>query len=171
MRLLLLSLLISPVATFAHGDAPSLEAEVGEYLIDIGYTPDLAPGTEIEFDIDLFTANPVDYADFASVDVRVAKDGAELVSGSVENDTTNIPVFHVTFPEPGGYDIDIRYLDEADTLIVARTFHVEVPTPAGVMVRGGFETLNYVIAVVLLALSIGIGGYSLRQRFSKPSGR
>jgi len=171
MRILLLSFLLSPVAAFAHGDAPSLEADVGEYLIDIGYTPDLAPGTEIEFDIDLFRAGPpVDYADFASVDVRVTKDGTEVVAGSVENDAVNIPTFHVTFPESGGYDIDIRYLDARDVLIVARTFHVEVPTPTGVIVRGGVETLHYVIAAMLFALSLGIGGYSLWERF-KPKKR
>lgn len=172
MRILLLVLLLSPLTALAHGDSPSLEAEVGEYLIDIGYAPDLEPGREIEFDIDLFRAGPpVEYADFASVDVRVTKDGAEIVAGSVENDAVNIPTFHVTFPESGGYDIDIRYLDAADALIAARTFHVEVPTPTGALVRGGVETLHYAVAAGLFALSFGIGGYSLWQRFSKPSGR
>lgn len=149
----------------AHGDAPSLEAEVGEYMIDIGYTPDLAPGEKIEFDIDLFTADPIEYADFASVDVRVTKDGAEIVSGSVENDSVNIPVFHVTFPEKGGYDMDVRYLDEEERLLAARTFHLEVPNDAQVLLRGGLETAHYVIAAGLFALSVGIGGYALWERF------
>lgn len=165
MRLLLLSLLLVPSMAAAHGDAPSLEAEVGEYMIDIGYTPDLAPGEKIEFDIDLFTADPIDYADFASVDVRVTRDGAEIVSGSVENDSVNIPVFHVTFPDAGGYDMDVRYLDERDRLIVARTFHLEVPGTAGVLLREGSSMATYVIAGGLLALSVATGGVALWERF------
>lgn len=165
MRSLLLVLALLPLSVSAHGDAPSLEAQVGEYMIDIGYTPDLAPGEKIEFDIDLFTADPIDYADFASVDVRVTKDGAEIVSGSVENDSVNIPVFHVTFPEAGGYDMDIRYLDEQDRLIVARTFHLEVPGSAGVMLREGSSMATYVVAAGLLAISVAIGGTALWERF------
>jgi hypothetical protein len=170
MRSLLLVLALLPLSVSAHGDAPSLEAEVGEYMIDIGYAPDLAPGEKIEFDIDLFTANPIDYADFASVDVRVTRDGAEIVSGSVENDSVNVPVFHVTFPDAGGYDMDVRYLDGQDRLIVARTFHLEVPGAAGVMLREGSSMAAYVIAGGLLALSIGIGGFALWERF-KPKKR
>jgi hypothetical protein len=165
MRSLLLVLALLPLSVSAHGDAPSLEADVGDYMIDIGYTPELEAGTEIEFDIDLFTKEPIDYADFASVDVRVTKDGAEVVAGSVENDQVNIPTFRVTFPETGGYDMDIRYLDEQDRLIVARTFHLEVPNDAQVFVRGGLETAHYVIAAGLFALSLGIGGYALWERF------
>ena len=149
----------------AHGDAPSLEAEVGEYLIDVGYDPVLAPRVPIEFDIDLFTREPIDYADFAAVDVRVSKDGTELETASVENDEVHVPVFAYTFPEPGGYDMDLRYLDAQGNLIVARTFHLEVPTGSSAALRDGFVTLHYVIAAGLLALSLGIAGYSLWQRF------
>ncbi len=134
-------------------------------MIDIGYVPELEPDTEIEFDIDLFTKEPIDYADFASVDVRVTKDGAEVVAGSVENDQVNIPVFHVMFPDAGGYDMDIRYLDEHDELIVARTFHLEVPGAARVMLRDGEDMLHYVFAAGLFALSIGIAGFALWERF------
>jgi hypothetical protein len=165
MRFLALSLVLVPFVAFAHGDAPSLEAEVGGYLIDIGYTPALAAGEDIEFDIDLFTADPIEYADFASVDVRVAKDGAELTTASVENDDVNIPVFRVTLPEPGGYDMDVRFLDEHDRLIAARTFHLQVPNDAQAFVRGGLEMAHYVIAAGLFALSLGIGGYALWERF------
>ena len=165
MRTLLLSLLLLvPVAGSAHGDSPSLEAEVGEYFIDIGHE-ELRPNDDIEFGIDLFAGDPIDYADFASVDVRVTKDGAELVSGTVENDAVNIPVFTVNFPEAGGYDMDVRYLDANDALIVARTFHLEVPSSGAAMLRDGFVTLHYVIAAGLFALSAGIAGYALWQRF------
>jgi hypothetical protein len=165
MRLLLLSLLLSPVAAFAHGDAPSLEADVDGYMIDIGYE-DLRAGTPIEFDIDLFREGPpIEYADFASVDLRVTKDGAEIVAGSVENDEKNIPTFDVTFPEPGGYDMDVRYLDDAGALIVARTFHLEVPGGATVMLRDGEDMLHYVLAAGLFALSVGIAGVALWNRF------
>ena len=167
MHILFLSLLLSPFAVFAHGDAPSLEAEVGEYMIDIGYE-DLAPKTPIEFDIDLFLAGPpIEYADFASVDVRLSKDGAELDTASIENDKINIPIFVATFPEPGGYDIDVRYLNADDSLIIARTFHLEVPTGSNAMLRDVFVVFHYVLAAGLFALSLGIAGYSLWQRFSK----
>jgi hypothetical protein len=165
---LLASVLLAVVfasSVSAHGDAPSLEAEVGEYMIDIGYTPELAPNTEIEFDIDLFTKEPIDYADFASVDLRFSKDGTELATASVENDKVHIPTYVMTFPEPGGYDIDVRYLNDAGTLIVARTFHVEVPTGSRAMLRDGFVVFHYVLAAGLFALSIGIACYSLWQRF------
>lgn len=165
MRLLLLSiLLLAPVPAFAHGDSPSLEAEVGEYFIDIGYE-ELRPQDDIEFGIDLFAGDPIDYADFASVDIRVTKDGAELVSGSVENDAVNIPVFTVNFPQAGGYDMDVRYLDANGALLVARTFHLEVPSSGSAMLRDGYITLHYVIAAGLFALSAGIASYALWQRF------
>lgn len=162
--LLTIALLVTPFVAFAHGDSPSLEAETAGYLIDIGHE-ELAANDDIEFDIDLFTADPIDYADFASVDVRVTKNGAEIVAGAVENDGVHIPVFTVNFPEPGGYDIDVRYLNADDSLIVARTFHVDVPVGSRVLLREGFELLHYVLAAGLFALSAGIGGYALWQRF------
>lgn len=162
---LLVSGLVVIPSISAHGDSPSLEAEVGEYMIDIGYTPDLAPRIPIEFDIDLFTKDLTDYADFASVDVRLSKDGAELDTASIENDGVNIPMYSVTFPEPGGYDLDVRYVNADESLIAARTFHLQVPTGSAAALRDGFVLLHYVIAAGLLALSIGIAGYSLWQRF------
>lgn len=164
MRLLLLSLLLSPVSALAHGDAPSLEAEEGNYLIDIGYE-DLRANDDIEFDIDLFTADPIDYADFTTAFIRVTRDGTELVSGAVENDQVHIPVFTVNFPEPGGYDMDVRYLNADDSLIVAHTFHLEVPGTSTVMLRDADNALHYVIATGLFALSFGIAGYSIWQRY------
>lgn len=166
MRLLLLTLFLVPLAANAHGDAPSLEAEVGGYLIDIGYEPDLAPKETIEFDFDLFRIGPpIDYADFASIDVRVTRNGAQVSSASVGNDESYRPVVGMAFDEPGGYDMDVRYLDVGGSLIVARTFHLEVPSDARVFVRGGLETAHYVIAAGLFALSLGIAAYSLWQRF------
>lgn len=165
MRFLLLSLLLVPVSAFAHGEAPSLEAEVGEYLIDIGYT-DLAAKTDVEFDIDLFLAGPpIAYAEFASVEVRFSSNGAELATATVPNDGVHVPVVTVNFPAPGGYDMDVRYLDAAGSLIVARTFYVEIPGTAGVLTREGLQGLSYVIAGVLLAASLGVGGYSLLKRY------
>lgn len=167
MRTFFLSLLLlAPVPAFAHGDSPSLEAEEGKYFIDIGHE-ELRPHDDIEFGIDLFTGDPIDYADFASADVRVTKDGAELVSGTVENDAVNVPVFTVNFPEPGGYDLDVRYLDDGGALLAAHTFHLEVPGTSTVMLRDAEDTLHYVLAAGLFALSIGIGGYALWQRFGK----
>lgn len=163
--LLASGLFVVPFAS-AHGDSPSLEAETAGYLIDIGHEP-LAPNNDIEFDIDLFTADPIEYADFASAFIRVTKDGAEIVSGAVENDRVHIPVFTVNFPEAGGYDIDVRYLHADDSLIVARTFHVEVPGTSTVALRDAENMLHYVLAAGLFALSIGIAGYSLWQRFGQ----
>lgn len=165
MRILpLFVLLLAPFAALAHGDSPSLEAEVGGYLIDIGYG-ELEAGTPVEFDLDLYTSDPIAYADFARVDLRVTRDGAEIAAGAVENEQERVPAYAVTFPEPGGYDIDVRYLDDADALIVARTFHVEVPDDGTLMLRDAENTLHYVLATGLFALSFGIAGYSLWQRY------
>ncbi len=167
MRFLLLLLLL-PLLTFAHGDSPSLEAEVGKYLIDIGYEA-LSPGEPVTFDLDLYETEPsMTYAAFASVDVRVSREGAEIQAGSVENDGVHVPVFTVLFPEPGGYDVDVRYLDADAALIVARTFHLEVPSASRAILREGFMSLSYVIAALLLALSLGIGGYSLWEKYRSP---
>lgn len=157
-------LFLSAPSVSAHGDSPSLEAEVGDYFIDIGHE-ELAPRTDIEFGLDLFTKDPIEYADFASVDVRVTKEGAELKAQSLENDGVHIPVFVMNFPEPGAYDMDVRFLDAQDTLIVARTFRLEVPTSAVALTRQGVEWLHYAIATGLFALSAGILGVSLWQRF------
>lgn len=168
MRLLALSLLLVPCMASAHGDAPSLEAEVGGYLIDIGYEPALSAGTPVKFDFDAFRVGPpIEYAHFASVDVRLTRNGAEIAAASVENDAVNVPTFTATFPEPGGYDMDVRYLDASGTLIVARTFHLEVPGAARAMVRDGLRTFHYALAAGLFALSAGIGGYALWERFTK----
>lgn len=157
-------ILVGPGFVAAHGDAPSLEATVGKYIIDIGYD-DLRAGRDMEFDIDLFTSNPITYADFASVDVRVTRSGALVVEGSVENDKVHVPVFTVNFPEAGGYDIDVRYLDEADALIVARTFHVEVPGSSYAFFSNITDTLRYVLAACLFLVSFGAGGYALWQHY------
>lgn len=165
---LLVSGLLVSSSVSAHGDSPSLEAEVNGYLIDIGYEGDIVAGSDIEFDIDLFKVGPpVDYAEFASVDVRVTKDGAEIVAGSVENDVAHVPMITLNFPDAGGYDMDVRFLDATDTLIVARTFHVEVLGGAQGLLRQGFTALHYAIAAGLFALSAGIAVVSLRKRFWK----
>ncbi len=166
MRLLLLSLLLSPVAALAHGDSPSLEAETGPYLIDIGYDV-LAAGAETEFNLDLFHRDTLDFADFATVEMRVSQNGAVLTAGETDNDRVNIPVMLVHFPEAGGYDMDVRYVDEEKKLIAAHTFHLEVPGSSAATMLKAEETLHYVIAAGLFALSAGIAGYALWQRYGK----
>lgn len=165
MRLLIFPLLLFPFLAFAHGDSPSLEAEVGEYFIDIGYEA-LQTDEPVMLNIDLYKNVPsLTYAAFASVELRVTRDGAEVIAGSVQNDGMHVPVFEVSFPKPGGYDMDVRFLDGAGALIVARTFHLDVPSDSYVMLRDGFVSLHYVIAALLFALSLGIGCYSVWERF------
>lgn len=162
-RFFLFVLLATPSLAFAHGDAPSLEAEVGGYLIDIGYD-DLEAGTPVEFDADLYTNEPLAYADFATFEYRVTRDGQEIAAGAIDNDE-RVPTFDVTFPEPGGYDMDVRFLDDAGQLIVPRTFHLEIPGSGTVMLRNADDALHYVLAGGLFALSFGIAGYALWQKY------
>lgn len=164
---LALSVLLMPIVTVAHGDRPSLEAEVGAYLIDIGYD-DLAPNEDVVFDIDLYNSGPpLTYADFAGVDLRVTRQGAEIATLSVENGDAYAPTFTLRFPEPGGYDIDVRFVDANEKLIAAHTFHLEVPTGGTLMLQDGMEWLRYAVAGILLVLSLGTGGYALWGRFKR----
>lgn len=169
MKLLLLALLALPLAVSAHGGGtPTLEAEVGEYLIDIGYDRLAVAGEEITFDLDLFTAGPpIDYATFATVELRVTKNGSEIFNGAVPNEEAQVPTMSVIFPESGGYDLDVRYENEASELIVGHTFHLEVQPPAAGTALRALQGMHYTIAGGLFALSLGIGGYSLWKRFGK----
>ena len=114
------TLCLLPVVLFAHSLGQSLEKQVGEYFIDIGYSSPvvtLQAGESVRFDFNLWSKDHTQAIDFATVWVRIAP--AE--SGITFAGYLGFPEFgplgmSYAFPDEGSYVLTARYFDGADML-------------------------------------------------------
>jgi hypothetical protein len=151
--LVLVSCFFAPVGVSAHGDRPSLEREVGSYLIDVGFDREgFRPGEEVTFDLDLYTAGDhPEFVEFDTVDIRITKESETVFTHVVQNDPVYIPSFSYTFPEEGEYQLFVAYA-ESGAVKVETTFDVIVTPMAGVVARTS-NTLTIISAIILVGLS------------------
>lgn len=164
--LFFLALGILPTLTFAHGDSPSLEAEVNEYLVDIGVSQEgIRPGEEVTFDFDLFTTDDrPQFVHFGSVDVEIKHDDTVLLSEVIANDSTYIPTLAYTFREEGEYRLTASFLT-GSTVIASQGFDLAVAPGSGTAAR--FENAtHYVIAAILVGFTLVYGMVSFLRRKS-----
>lgn len=164
MRIFLASILFLASSTvFAHGDKPSFEREVNGYLIDIGYNRvGIRPNEEVTFEFDLLTnSGAMAFADFSTVDIEIAKDGATTTTYTLANQKNFIPSWKHTFTENGTYQMNVDYTFEAQTR-AATTFDVHVSETDGWLGRA--MNIGTMIAAPLLVL---FAAYVAIQSFRK----
>lgn len=122
--------LIPAVPISAHTSGASLEAESGEYLIDIGYEPgDMYVGGRMVLDIEL---NDLDrkLTDFSRVWLRVARDKETLLATGVGKADLGPTTFMIRIPQEWEGDImlHVRYEREGDGIATA-SFPLTVAPP------------------------------------------
>lgn len=163
--LLVASISLAPLGALAHGDRPSFEAESGPYLIDIGYdVTGFRPGEEVTFDFDLYADAESDHPTFApfdAIDVRIQKNQETVHSETLENNPTYIPSMTYVFPQSGDYTLGVAYM-LSGAVIAQAAFDVAVSAASGAAERAG-NTLVYIIAAILVAVSIGYVVYAYRS--------
>ncbi len=152
--LVLVSLFLVPIGASAHGDRPSFERAVGEYLIDVGFDREgFRPGEEVTFDLDLYTTGDhPEFVSYDSIDVRISKGDELLFEHTVQNDPVYIPSFTYTFPEEGSYQMTVAYV-QSGAVKVETTFDAAVAPMAGAVARTS-NVLTAIAAIVIVALSL-----------------
>lgn len=110
--------LLAPLASRAHGDGLSYEAETGGYFVDIGY--DEAVAVEpVTFDLGVFDAKSRDRVDFDYAWVRIDRAGEVVFAGPVSSMEFGKPGFTTTFPEAGEHVASVKFVDAGKTLVEA----------------------------------------------------
>ncbi len=162
--LFLVSCIFAPTGALAHGDSPSFEREVGEYLVDIGFNREgFRPGEEVQFDLDLYTTSDhPEFVSYDSVDVRISKGDETVFEHTVQNDPVYIPSFTYAFPQEGSYQLTFAYV-ESGAVKVETTFDAAVAPMAGSVARTS-TTLTAITAIVLVGLSIAFIIKSYRRK-------
>jgi len=128
--LLILSLSIaSPISTRAHETGASLEGIEGEYLIDIGYSPEqLIEGESAVFDFSL--QNEGVNAEFDSVWVRLSSGEKTVLATGIGKSEFGKTVLTYTFPDQGAYEMSVRF-QEGDRVLAERVFPLSVGAGEG----------------------------------------
>ncbi len=122
---LYLGFLLLPAFASAHSTGPSLEKQVGPYLVDVGYSSfDPVPGQEFLFNA-LLVKNPGtlnwEIAPYNRVEVEIRSSDGNTEPFK-EDTTLRRPirtVFTYAFPKAGDYTFDIRFSGTGGTLAEA----------------------------------------------------
>ena len=163
--LLVASCFFVPVSTLAHGDRPSLEAETGGYLIDVGYDRDgFRPGEPVTFDFDVYTTGDhPEFVSFDTVNVQILQGTSLVFAQDIPNTPTYIPSLTYTFEQAGAYDVAVAYA-QSGSVKVQHTFPVTVEQRAGTLARSE-NMLHYIVAIFLVGFTIvAVTSSYLRRR-------
>lgn len=155
---LFFSLLFVPVS-FAHTGGLSLERQVKDMLIDIGFGKDMPTvGSAPTYSFDLFNiGNPNAYAfePFSKVHVRIFKDRQELLNRTLENNGLNVPFLSFQYKEAGDYSMAVKFerkgKDSVDASFGYRV--MPAPTPSLNVSSDMMKVILGVIAALILFLS------------------
>lgn len=153
-----------PGSVAGHGLGESFEQEVGDHLIDVGYTPeDFSAGASALFEFELWENEPgVAYEDltpvpFDDVWVRIVADGKTVFAGGVHNAEFGGARMTYVFPEPGEYEFSVRYERGTDSI-------AETTFPFTVAPREGGGSFRIPAMAAVLGLLVGAGGvYFIRR--------
>ena len=147
-----LLLALVPFFVYAHDGGRSLERQVGNYLIDIGYTPEeLIAGKSAYFDFKLYEkGSSPGSADYTQVWVRIEKDGETVFASGIANMNVGTVGMVYAFADGGEYTISARY-EKGETVIVETAFALEVADEQKGVSFGVREVGTFVLGAVLIA--------------------
>lgn len=123
--------LVSAYDAQAHGpETSSLEKRVGEYLVDIGHSPQvISAGSSITFDFNLLNAKTEEQLSFTDIWVRIERERQTIFASGLHKPQFGALTMIYTFPRGGGYDLKIRFQKENEALAEA-TFPFSVAASA-----------------------------------------
>lgn len=157
-------LVLLPVFAYAHDGGRSLERQIGNYLIDIGYTTEeIVAGKSVYFDFKLYEKKPAPKStDYTQVWVRIEKNGETVFASGIANMNLGTVGMVYTFADGGEYTISVRY-EKRETVLVETEFPLEVADEQKGISFGIREVGTFVLGAVLTA-----GVFTVyRRRFLK----
>jgi len=112
------TLLFLPLAVDGHGTGASIEEEVDEYLIDIGYAPEtvIARG-QVRIDFDIFDAASKDPIPFTDLWLRIERGNMTYFAAGIAKAEFGRTGVVYSFPEAGEYTLSVRFQDSSEVLV------------------------------------------------------
>lgn len=162
--LVLFTLFLLPSTAAGHALGSSFEQVVGEHLVDVGYTPEnFSEGASALFEFELWEYDeslsyeelrPIAYDD---VWVRITKGNKTMFASGIYNAEFGGARMTYVFPEPGEYELSVRYEQDLNGI-------AEATFPLSVAPREGSGAFRIPAMAGLLGLLLGAGGvYFLRR--------
>ena len=102
----------------AHGVGSSIEKTVGDYLVDVGYSPDeVKEGEAVQFDFSLWN-NALDQEEpFTDIWVRISQSNKTVFAGGIVKPGFGPTGITYVFPERGEYEIMLRFQNNESSLV------------------------------------------------------
>jgi len=160
-----------PSILHAHGTGASIEKVVGNYLIDLGYDPEiLESDNSIIFDFDLAINETGERADFTSIWIRIVREKQTLFASGIHRPSFGNTTMLYTFPQSGEYELITRFQSEGDT-IAETSFPLKVESGSR---ASGSGLVSRFLVWIILSMAVGaISGFILaiavRRAPGKPS--
>jgi uncharacterized protein YkuJ len=169
MRRFFLALLfvLIPFGVLAHSGEASLEKQVGNYLVDIGYLPGLVSMKDVYFSYGL-----VFHPDEKTWEIQVLDkvhvnisdiQGNTVIDKTVHQDSIASPIVTVRFPQDGEYVMDVKYLQNEQSLVQASfPLHIGATRNAGIPSMPAW--LQYSVGILVL-VSVSLYGGIIGWKF------
>ena len=163
MLVVLLLVLIPLGVSNAHGTGFTIEEEVGDTLVDIGFSAErLLVDRAIRLDFllfDIVSGREIEYDD---VWVRIERDDQLLYAGGVARQRFGATGMSYRFPEPGTHELYVRFQVDGERVSELTTqFSVEQPEPRTVVERYGLDVRSVTIgALASVAILTFLGVFS-----------
>jgi hypothetical protein len=147
----------------AHTNGASVEQEVGDYFIDIGYAPEtIVAGEPIRFDFAISDLDSLDGTEFSDIWVQVEKERETFFAGGIHRAEFGTTGFLFIFPLEGLYTVHARFQNSGKE-IVQTSFQVEVAE--GMVVESHIDSPLTGILIGAIGLVFGaLVGWRLARR-------
>ena len=139
LRIIIFLTLAISIAGFAyaHGLGGGQDKVVGNYLIDLSYSPEEpVAGQNIQFGLSLLDNETKEIADFENAWVRISKGNEVLFASTLERTTSNVASFLYTFTESGVYETTVRFQKFNEEIPEIRLAEIIVETDFNIVVGG-----------------------------------
>ncbi len=152
-----------PLILSAHGTGRSVEKQVGDYLLDIGYnTETIVTSKPVYFDFKLYQRGPSPgSAPFDDVWVRVAEGTTTLFASGIAYMSSGETGMIYTFDRAGTYTMSVRY-ERGETALAETTFALDVVPET--TTSSSFLYLKLLIGAVLACGAILLAYKHIRAR-------
>jgi hypothetical protein len=157
-------LLLFPIMLFAHGSGASLEKEVGNYFIDIGYEPaEIVAGDSLRFDFGIFTGSDKSEVLFSDIWVNISKENKTVFATGVHRQDLGTTGLTMVFPEGGEYVLDVRFQNKGES-IAQTTFSIDVLESENDSGTAKSIYSSYFGLIASFVFGIGVAYFGLRRK-------
>ena len=122
-------LLALPLYVSAHGSGVSIERQVGEYLVDIGYSPSpIEELAEVRFDFSLRRLDGSHEEPFDRIWVRIEGGGRTFFASGIAKAEFGPTTLLFRFSQAGEHVLSVRYENNGEIVTELKEIFVVVPS-------------------------------------------